>query len=326
MDKMGRSTMKQLLLIDAKNFCYRAHWTRAFLSSEGRPTSVLHGALSMLITMQRKIKAPVIFCWDGEGETWRHKLVKHRAKQYKGNRSKAMTEARSAIYKQIPLLKDFLNIMGIWNIEIDNLEADDLIGILATSLKNEYDKIIIVSGDRDFYQLASDKIAIWSTQGKNKGDFLLTPKLIEREWGVKPKDYMKLRALSGDSGDNISNVLKGIGPKTASKMVQEGIRPDFISFADHNQFVINKYKNKLQPVWEAAHQNYQLCKILTSVKDSYLTVRQSKWIEEYLKNIKTESANRSKTSLRSYREAIDFLVDFDLESILENMQKLWAIP
>src|ERR1039458_166776 len=112
--------MKQVLCIDANNLCHRAFWSRRGLSSRGRPTSVLAGALSMLVTIARKMpQTPIIWVWDGGGETWRHKLLIERKKRspetagYKSGRRLTGVADYLSVERQMPKLRAFLkDVMG----------------------------------------------------------------------------------------------------------------------------------------------------------------------------------------------------------------------
>jgi DNA polymerase-1 len=317
--------MKQAILIDARNMCHRAFWTHTHLSSKGRPTSVIYGLLNMLLSMQRKIQAPVIFCWDGKGETWRHKLTKGKKREYKGNR-KQVTDARQAINQQIPIVKEFIDLLGIWNIEIENLEADDLIGIVATFLttKLKYDRAIIYSGDRDFLQLVSDKITIWPTQGRNKGLKFITPKQVFKDWGVTPDCYKKMRALCGDKGDNISNIIKGIGSRTAVKLLSDGLDASIENFKALPLQVQQKYADKFQLLWPQVYENYQLCKIVTDISSVNLFSIVAKRLSNVLKEMKDIGIERQQNEI--YRLILKFFIEYDLDELFDQRSQFLAIP
>src|SRR5712675_1991175 len=138
--------MNKVILIDAKNMCYRAHFSHLNLSSKGQSTSVIYGFLSILLSIKNKYPYPMIIVWDGRGETWRHKLTKNRKVHYKGNRKFDAT--RKLVNHQADIIKEFLKSIGYITFEVAGLEADDLIGILARHLTKSFNKeVIIHSGD-----------------------------------------------------------------------------------------------------------------------------------------------------------------------------------
>ena len=241
-----------VILVDGKNLAYRAHHTRPYLSSQGRPTSVISGFTSILLGVARKYPgASFIIVWDGNGKTWRHTLMEEKKKRfrsmvalaasqgvsqtriekdlgrsYKGNRGVAhRSEVHEIVHDQIPILRQFLMGLGIWNVQVDGLEADDLIGILSHYLpeKCRVDKVVVYSGDRDFFQLMSDRILIWRPQKGERNPSIVTPKEVQDDFGIRVQDWIKYRALIGDPTDNIPNVRFRVGPKTAQQLLAEGL-------------------------------------------------------------------------------------------------------
>lgn len=320
--------MKKVILIDGKNLCYRAHFTHSALSSKGRPTSVIFGATNMLLSLQRKLHLPMAIIWDGAGRTWRHELTKNRVKEYKGNRGH-LDKIRGLVHQQIQTFKALWESFGIWNFEVPNLEADDLIGIVAKYLikKNFYDQVIIYSGDRDFQQLLSDNIVIWQTQGRSatKGK-IFTPKDMEKRWGIKPHHYQKMRALCGDKSDNISNVIKGIGPKTAIKLLESGLDPSVEKYNKLPHKVKLEHTFKFAPIWDMVHENYQLCKILTDCYDDHLDKKTQKRIAYILHLIHQFKLKRRNWNLNAYRNTLETLVNFELDEIFDRKQEICDLP
>src|SRR5208282_5156971 len=134
--------MKRLVLVDGRHFCYRAHYAYHGLEYEGQPTSVLYGALFMMLSIAKShdlASATWFFCFDGRGKTWRHKLDP----VYKAQRH-TDSDALVAL-EQIPAFKDILKCLGIGVAEVPCFEADDLIGIISLEAKKQFDKIIILS-------------------------------------------------------------------------------------------------------------------------------------------------------------------------------------
>jgi DNA polymerase-1 len=319
--------MKQVLLVDGRNLAYRSHFTHSALSSHGQSTSVIFGATNMLLSLQRKLNyIPMIIVWDGEGKTWRHELTKGRKKEYKGNRAH-LSKIRTIVNSQIPIFKELWTTMGIWNFEVPKLEADDLIGILATYIADKETQVIIYSGDRDFQQLLSDKIVIWAAQGRSvvKGT-IITPKYVEKRWGVKPEDYRKMRAFCGDKSDNISNIIKGIGAKTAVKLLKSGLDPSLKFFHMHSKEPFNLHSDRFASLWYQVHENYHLCKIITEVDSPRLSNEINRLIRDIMRELDEKGLNRQNWNLHNYRKTLETLVKFELDEIYDRMQEIRLLP
>lgn len=317
--------MKQVLLIDGRNLAFRAHFTHSALSANGQSTSVIFGATNMLLSLQRKLNyIPMAIVWDGAGETWRHELTKGKKKEYKANRGH-LNKIRKIVNQQIPIFKELWTTLGIWNFEVPKLEADDLIGILAKFLIKEcsYDQVIIYSGDRDFQQLLSDKIKIWASQGRSgvKGT-VIGPEYVIKRWGIKPEEYKKMRAFCGDKSDNISNVIKGIGAKTAVKLLQSGLDPSEKNFSKFKMKVFNQHSDKFASIWHLVHENYHLCKILTDCYDDHLNRETQKRIAYILYKISKFGVSRRNWNITNYRKTLEYLCTFELDEIFDRMQEI----
>ena len=211
--------MKQVMLIDVMNLCFRIYHTHQDLTTKkGVPTGVLYGVMNHVLYLNYKFpKTPLIFCFDG-GKTWRQDFAD---KKYKRNRTPS--ESRDSVYDQVNHLFALLNCFGFHTLWVQGTEADDLIGILAHQFIKKYDKleVLIYSADRDFLQLVSNKVTVLKSQG---GDHLkrMTPKEVQSIHGIPPGQWVKYRSLCGDASDSIKPV-KGIGSKTALKMVYAGV-------------------------------------------------------------------------------------------------------
>lgn len=249
--------MKQLVLIDGKNFCYRVHYTHKDLASRGRPTSVLYGGLRTLVKMKKHLpEASFVFCWDGKPPTWRHLYA---PEAYKSNRNADNPETRK-VHQQLDPFGQALGYLGIPQFKVDGLECDDLIGVMATTAHDYAEEIVIISNDRDFFQLMNDKIKIlrsWDVP------FMFeTISDMKMKFGVGPKDWTKMRAIVGDPTDNIPHIRKGVGPKTAALIIASGADPS-------KKFppVIQIGNEWLRESWVAIHKNYRLSRIMRTPDD-----------------------------------------------------------
>ena len=206
----------KLLLIDALSILSRAFYAIPMLTNkDGIATNGILGFLNMYLKIYDE-ESPqyVAVAFDMPKPTFRHKQFS----EYKGTR-KAMPKE---LVEQIPLLKELLLAMGISTIGIEGLEADDILGTLAKKAESKGYFTTIVSGDRDLLQCATDKIKI--SIPKTKAGQTTTEQYYAKDimelMGVSPKEYIDVKALMGDSSDNIPGV-PSIGEKTAIKIIQE---------------------------------------------------------------------------------------------------------
>jgi len=148
-------------------------------------------------------------------------------------------------------------MFGFKKISVEGVEADDVIGIAATSFQEEGYDVYVYSNDKDFYQLIGDGIKV--IRKVNSKTIEVKPSLIKEEYGVDPEMWTQFRALMGDPSDNIKP-LAGVGPKTAVKMLEAGIDPALKNFSSLPKKTRIKYK-QLRASWYKVHVAYQLSEI-----------------------------------------------------------------
>lgn len=250
---------KKIMLVDGNSIINRAFYGVPILSNaQGLYTNGVYGFLNILFKLLDEDKPDYIaVAFDLKAPTFRHEVFK----EYKGNR-KGMPEE---LKPQIPLLKDVLSAMGITRLEMEGYEADDILGTAAKKAEEQGMQPIIVSGDRDLLQLASDKIKIRipkTKKGKTEVEDYFEKDLIEKI-GVTALEYIDVKALMGDPSDNIPGV-PGIGEKTAIKIIQQyhNIENAIINVEDikPNRAAIN-----LKTYEEQARQSKYLATICTEV-------------------------------------------------------------
>lgn len=206
--------MKKLVLIDGHSILNRAFYGLPDMTnSDGVHTNAVYGFLSILqkvIAEEQPDALTVAF--DLSAPTFRHK--KYSA--YKGTRKPMAPELR----QQVPLMKEMLSAMGIVTVEQEGYEADDLLGTMGTHAAEEGWDVTIVSGDRDLLQLASDRIRIYLPKTKKTGTEVEIYDALSftETYGVTPKEFIDVKALWGDTADNIPGV-PGIGEKTAFALI-----------------------------------------------------------------------------------------------------------
>ena len=201
----------KLLLIDGNSILNRAFYgIRPLSTAAGIPTNAIFGFLNILLKHITEEKPDMMaVAYDLKDKTFRH--LKYDG--YKATRS-GMPEDLAT---QLPLSKELLDALNIKHVEKSGIEADDIIGILSKKISDEGGTCVIVTGDRDSLQLVTDTVNV-KLAVKNE-DILFTPQKVYEKYGLYPDSLIDLKALMGDSSDNIPGV-KGIGEKTAVSLLQ----------------------------------------------------------------------------------------------------------
>jgi len=204
-----------IVLIDGFSIAFRAFYAlpETLMTSKGTPTNVIHGFLSMLNKISTDYKLEqLIVTWDLPGKTFRNDIYT----DYKANRSSAPDNFNV----QVPLLHELLNTFNIPQVSKEGFEADDVLGSLSTILNNQNKKVLIVTGDRDTYQLISNKTKILYTKRGISDVDLVDEKFFFKKFGIKTNQYVEYLALKGDPSDNIPG-LPGVGEKTAINLLKK---------------------------------------------------------------------------------------------------------
>ena len=206
----------KIVLMDGHSILNRAFYGLPDLTNaEGLHTNAIYGFLTIMFKLLEEEKPEYLtVAFDVHAPTFRHKMYA----EYKGTRKPMADELR----QQVPVIKEVLHAMGVKTIECAGLEADDLIGTLSNRCENEGMEVTVISGDRDLLQLATEhvKIRIPKTkQGKTEIEDYYA-KDVEERYQVTPKEFIDLKALMGDTADNIPGV-PSIGEKTATKIITQ---------------------------------------------------------------------------------------------------------
>lgn len=206
--------MSKLLLFDGHSIMNRAFYgVPDFTNSEGIHTNAIYGFLNILFKVCDTEKPDhIAVAFDVHAKTFRHE----KYEEYKGTRKPMQDELR----QQIPLIKDVLRSMDISVFEMAGFEADDILGTLSLDAEKSGMEVTIVSGDRDLLQLASDKVKI-SMPKTSKGVTTVEDYYdvdVKEKYKVTPEQFIDVKALMGDSSDNIKGVA-GIGEKTATNLI-----------------------------------------------------------------------------------------------------------
>ena len=209
----------RLLVVDGNSIVNRAFYgIRPLTTKDGQFTNAIYGFLTMLYKIKNEENPDsVAIAFDLKAPTFRHKAYSG----YKANR-KGMPEELAS---QMPLLKELLGLLGYKIVTCEGYEADDILGTLASACEKSGNECVIATGDRDSLQLVSDKTYVHLCT--NRDDILYTPDKIMKDYGVTPGEMIELKAIQGDSSDNIPGVA-GIGPKGAGDLIKRFHNIDYI--------------------------------------------------------------------------------------------------
>lgn len=228
----------KLLVVDGNSIVNRAFYgIRPLSNKDGQLTHAIYGFLTMLNKISREENPEAVaIAFDLKSPTFRHKAYSG----YKANR-KGMPEELAS---QMPPLKELLKLLGYKIVTCEGYEADDILGTLASACEQSGNACVLATGDRDSLQLVSDKTSVHLCT--NRQDILYTPEKIMEEYGVTPPELIEIKAIQGDSSDNIPGVA-GIGPKGAGDLIQKyhSVKYiyDNIDELDIRENVRNKLKN-----------------------------------------------------------------------------------
>lgn len=208
--------MKKLVIIDGKSVFYRGYYAMGNLSLEdGTPTGGVYGFASLAFEVIRKLKPDyVVVAWDKKGTSTAKRSAIYP--EYKAGRKKAPDD----FYEQIPLLKDFLKTLGWPLFETDGYEADDILGTLAVQANKLGVEANLITSDLDMLQLIDENTKVFAMKRGFSDIEEFDLEYFENKYGLKQSQFLDLKALQGDSSDNIPGV-SGIGPKTATQLLQE---------------------------------------------------------------------------------------------------------
>lgn len=248
--------MKKILILDANSLLNRAFYgVRPLSTSSGLPTNAVFGYINILkkhLDAQKPDFA--VACFDVHAPTFRHIMDA----SYKANRKPMPDELKA----QLPYLRRATEGLGFTILEKEGYEADDLIGTLSQSAAEDGMEAILVTGDRDSYQLVSDRITL-ILAGTQK-DEIITPEVLSEKFALEPHQLIDVKALAGDTSDNIPGV-RGIGEKTAVKLICENGSLDGVYQNLDRLSVGPSAKEKLRLGKDDAYRSRQLAEICREV-------------------------------------------------------------
>ncbi len=244
--------MNKLIIIDGNSIANRAFYGLPLLSnSKGLHTNAVYGFTTMLLRLLEEEKPThFLVAFDAGKVTFRHRDYA----DYKGGRAKTPPE----LSEQFPWIKQLLIAFGIAQFELEGYEADDIIGTLAQIATDQHEQVLVVSGDKDMLQLASDQVTIAITRKGVSEVERYTPLEIMEKYQLTPAQIIDLKGLMGDSSDNIPGV-PGVGEKTALKLLQE------YSSVENLLAHVSELKGKLKENLEQHSQDAIMSKALATI-------------------------------------------------------------
>jgi len=243
----------KLLLVDGHSILSRSFYgiKSDMTNSEGLHTNAIYGFLNTFLNVFNEEKPNYVFvAFDVKEKTFRHKMYE----AYKGQRKPFPEEFR----EQVPVMKDLLKTMGVTCVELPGFEADDIIGTLSKRAEKEGLQVTILSGDRDLLQLATDNIMVRIPKGASVIENYHTAEVIAK-LGVSPLEYIDVKALMGDTSDNIPGV-PGIGEKTATNLIVQ-----YKSLENVIEHVDDIKQNKIRENLKENIELARLCKKLATI-------------------------------------------------------------
>src|SRR5690625_3572921 len=205
---------KKLVLIDGNSILFRAFYALPLLHNDkGVYTNAVYGFTTMLLRiLEEEQPTHMLVAFDAGKTTFRHDTYK----EYKGGRQKTPPE----LSEQFPLAREILSAFHIPHYELDMYEADDIIGTLAKQADEQDFEVSVISGDQDLLQLVSKQVTVNITKKGVSEMENYTPEILMEKMELTPKQIIELKALMGDSSDNIPGV-PGVGIKTATKLLKQ---------------------------------------------------------------------------------------------------------
>ena len=248
----------RLLLLDGHSLAYRAFFAlpvENFSTTTGQPTNAVYGFTAMLINVLRDEKPThVAVTFDVSKSTFRTETYA----DYKAGRAETPTDFKG----QVSLVREVLDALRVPIVCAEGFEADDVIATLATSAEAQDMDVLIVTGDRDAFQLVTDRVTVLYNARGVSDMRRMTPESVQVKYGLSPAQYPEFAALRGDPSDNLPGIA-GLGEKTATKLIQQ--YGDVASLIDHVDEVKGKVGDNLRAGVASVLRNRQLTELVRDV-------------------------------------------------------------
>ena len=252
--------MKKLMILDGNSIANRAFYgVRMLNAPDGTPTNAVFGFLNIFNRLMADIEPDAVaVAFDLKEKTFRH----NRFEYYKAQR-KPMPEDLSV---QMPLIREVLDKMNIRYYTCQGYEADDILGTAGAICEREGWQCVIVTGDRDSLQLVTEAVHVCliKSKGGQTETVLYTPEVFREEYGFEPKGIVDLKALMGDSSDNIPGV-PGVGEKTANELIKKYKTLNAVYNAVNSEEIKESIRKKLIAGEQSARDSYWLATIVKDI-------------------------------------------------------------
>ena len=280
--------MKKIIILDGNSVMFRAYYATAYTGNlmqarSGLYTNAIYGFVNMIQhILQTEDMTNIFVAFDKGKKTLRHQTYS----EYKSGRSATPEE----FLMQIPYIKEYLDVLGIKHLELDDYEADDIVGSMAYLAKDKFDEVMVVSGDKDLLQLAKGNIHVYLTKKGLTDLECYTEENFKSLMGIESSQMVDYKGLIGDNSDNLPGV-PGIGPKTAAKLLdQYGSLEGIINNLDN---LSGKLKENISTYKEQALRSKTLATLYLDVDLEY-SVEDTLYVEP------------SKIELRKFYEKVEF--------------------
>jgi DNA polymerase-1 len=257
-----------LLILDANALLHRAwHALPPLTAPDGMVVNAAYGVFSVVLKLLKE-QAPEAFvaCWDTEAPTFRHEAYK----EYKAQREEQPDE----LYAQLPLVKEGLALMGVPSLEKDGFEADDLIGTIAVRAKKKGWSCVIITSDRDAFQLIQPDVSVLTFKKGVSETVLFDEAELMRQYQLTPEQFLEYKAMRGDPSDNIPGI-KGIGEKGATELLKKFGTLKGIVRAAHDE-ASDMSPSTRQKLLSAEHELPAILRLVTIEKDVPITFEPEK--------------------------------------------------
>jgi len=314
----------RVLLLDGRNCVYRyGHVGRNLHNADGKDTGALHGLLLGMLALKKRFSdAKFVVVWDGHDtvHSWRGKIFAN----YKSNRGRNVTAETAALRvsvgDQIKVAKQLFDAIGVSQIEVAQLEADDVIGILSEKCAAHSWPVTVYSNDQDYLQLMVFGVDIVRSASEPK----VTERDVKAKWHCGIADLLKLRAILGDVSDGIPRAVSGVGPVAAAHYIQYGVDSSLPSFGLMPRHV-REHAQRLESYWPTIHMNYRLMRILRSCNDPEMPEDMATPVMVETRRVLKELARPAARESASYEGMIQIFAEMDLAVAIENRREIWQL-
>ncbi|RDW16316.1 DNA polymerase I [Oceanobacillus arenosus] len=305
----------KLVLMDGNSLIYRAFFALPLLNNDkGVYTNAVYGFTTMLLRMLEEEKPThMLVAFDAGKTTFRHATYK----EYKGGRQKTPSE----LSEQFPILKELLTAFGIKHYQLEQYEADDIIGTLSKQARDKGFDVTVISGDKDMLQLVDETVTVNVTKKGISEVEKYTPSYMLEKMEITPKQIIDLKALMGDNSDNIPGV-PGVGEKTATKLLKQYETIEEV-YAHLDEVSGKKLKENLETYKADAFMSKELVTINrespidVTIDDAKYTEYQPSEVSGIFKELGFQSLLNKMTGEESVEEATVSLDEIDYTIVEE---------